>query len=64
MNTNHVDTPTDTEKSFIVRAPAELIDRFDLVVAARYTTRSALVRELMAREAETYFPRIQPQTQP
>lgn len=43
------------EKSFLLRMPAELADRFDQVVAAKYTTRSALVRELMAREVETFF---------
>lgn len=56
MNTNTQDTPAEaTEKAFIVRAPAELADRFDLVVQAKYTTRSALVRELMAREVEAFF---------
>jgi hypothetical protein len=56
MNTNPVDIPAEaTEKTFIVRAPAELTDRFDLVVQAKYTTRAALVRELMAREVETFF---------
>ena len=51
------------EKSFLLRMPAELADRFDQVVAAKYTTRSALVRELMAREVETFFvtrPQVQP----
>lgn len=65
MNTNHLETPAEaTEKTFIVRAPAELTDRFDLVVQAKYTTRAALVRELMAREVEAFFasrPQAQPQ---
>ena len=43
------------EKSFLLRMPAELADRFDQVVAAKYTTRSALVRELMAREVDAFF---------
>ncbi len=64
MNTNHSDTPAEaTEKAFIVRAPAELADRFDLVVSAKYTTRAALVRELMAREVEAFFA-ARPQAQP
>ena len=52
-----------TEKAFLLRMPTELADRFDQVVAAKYTTRSALVRELMAREVETFFvtrPQVQP----
>ena len=31
-------------------APPDLLARFDKVVASRYTNRSALLRELMARE--------------
>lgn len=49
--------------SRLLRMPAELADRFDQVVAAKYTTRSALVRELMAREVETFFA-TRPQVQP
>ena len=33
-------------------APPDLLARFDKVVASRYTNRSALLRELMAREAD------------
>lgn len=32
--------------------PATLLARFDKVVTSRYTNRSALLRELMAREAD------------
>lgn len=49
--------------SRLLRMPTELADRFDQVVAAKYTTRSALVRELMAREVETFFA-TRPQVQP
>ncbi len=42
------------DRSFLLRMPAELADRFDRMVAARYTTRSALVREIMAREVEAF----------
>ena len=45
---------TVMERSFLLRMPAELADRFDKMVAARYTTRSALVREIMAREVEAF----------
>ena len=38
----------------LIKMPAELADRFDKMVADRYTTRSALVREIMAREVETF----------
>ncbi len=33
-------------------APPDLLARFDKVVASRYTNRSALLRELMAREVD------------
>jgi len=33
-------------------APTDLLARFDKVVASRYTNRSALLRELMAREVD------------
>lgn len=35
-------------------APADLLARFDKVVAARYTNRSAFLRELMAREVDAF----------
>jgi hypothetical protein len=37
-------------------APSDLLERFDKVVATRYTNRSAFLRELMAREADALFP--------
>lgn len=56
MTTNTKGTTMEPiEKSFLLRMPAELADRFDQVVAAKYTTRSALVRELMAREVDAFF---------
>ena len=44
-------------------APASLLARFDKVVAARYTNRSALLRELMAREADALL-RSEQDTEP
>lgn len=43
----------ETTKTLITfEAPFVLLEAFDRVVATRYTNRSALLRELMAREVE------------
>lgn len=44
----------ETTKAQLVtfEAPTDLLARFDKVVASRYTNRSALLRELMAREID------------
>lgn len=44
-------------------APADLLARFDKVVASRYTNRSALLRELMAREVDALLRSEQETTQ-
>lgn len=43
----------DNTKTLVTfEAPKELLKRFDKVVAARYTNRSALLREFMVREID------------
>jgi hypothetical protein len=51
------------ERAILLRLSPSFVDRFDLVVSAKYTTRAALVRELMAREVEAFFA-ARPQAQP
>ena len=43
------------EREILLRMPAEMAARFDLVVKAKFTSRSALMRELVTREIETFF---------
>ena len=43
------------------KAPVSLLEKFDRVVTARYTNRSAFLRELMAREVDALFGADTPQ---
>ena len=54
---------TDTKPLVTFEAPATLLARFDKVVAAKYTNRSAFLRELMAREVDAFFGSITSETQ-